>query len=39
MPVMEEVLEGNVGQDYFNYLHYRLARYFHQMDNAPAGRR
>ena len=31
VPVMEEVLEGKVGQDYFNYLRYRLARYYPEM--------
>jgi hypothetical protein len=31
VPVLEEVLEGKVGQDYFNYLRYRLARYYPEM--------
>jgi hypothetical protein len=38
VPVMEEVLEGKVGQDYFNYLRYRLARYFPNMGKTPASR-
>ena len=38
VPVIEEVLEGKVGQDYFNYLRYRLARYFPDMAKTPASR-
>jgi hypothetical protein len=38
VPVLEEVLEGKAGQDYFNYLRYRLAAYFPNMGKTPAGR-
>ena len=38
VPVIEEVLEGTVGQDYFNYLRYRLATHFPNMGTTPAGR-
>jgi hypothetical protein len=38
IPVLEEVLEGKVGQDYFNYLRYRLAHYFPNIGQAPARR-
>src|SRR5207237_9955586 len=38
VPVMEEVLEGKVGQDYFNYLRYRLTAYLSNMGKTPAGR-
>ena len=37
VPVIEEVLEGTVGQDYFNYLRYRLAPHFSSMGKTPAG--
>jgi hypothetical protein len=37
VPVIEEVLEGKVGQDYFNYLRYRLTPYFPNMGKTPAG--
>ena len=37
VPVIEEVLEGTVGQDYFNYLRYRLAPHFLGMGKTPAG--
>jgi hypothetical protein len=37
VPVIEEVLEGTVGQDYFNYLRYRLAPHFPIMGKTPAG--
>jgi hypothetical protein len=37
VPVIEEVLEGTVGQDYFNYLRYRLASHFPIMGKTPAG--
>jgi len=38
VPVIEEVLEGTVGNEYFNYLRYRLASYFPNMGKTPAGR-
>jgi len=38
VPVIEEVLEGTVGQDYFNYLRYRLTSHFPNMGKTPAGR-
>ena len=38
VPVIEEVLQGIVGQDYYNYLRYRLAPHFPNMGQAPAGR-
>ena len=38
VPVIEEVLEVKVGQDYFNYLRYRLAPHFPNMNKTPAGR-
>jgi len=38
VPVIEEVLEGTVGQDYFHYLRYRLTPYFPNMGKTPAGR-
>ena len=38
VPVMEEVLEGKVGQAYFNYLRSRLACYFPEMAKTPASR-
>ena len=38
VPVIEEVLEGTVGQDYFSYLRYRLAPHFPNMGKTPAGR-
>jgi len=38
LPVIEEVLEGVVGQDYFNYLRYRLTPHFPNMGKTPAGR-
>ena len=38
VPVIEEVLEGTVGQDYFNYLRYRLTPYFPNMGKTPVGR-
>ena len=38
VPVIEEVLEGTVGQDYFNYLRYRLASHFPDMGKTPAAR-
>ena len=37
VPVIEEVLEGTVGQDYFNYLRSRLAPHFPIMGKTPAG--
>ena len=37
VPVIEEVLEGTVGQDYFNYLRYRLMPHFPNMGKTPAG--
>ena len=37
VPVIEEVLEGTVGQDYFNYLRYRLAPHFPHPGKTPAG--
>jgi hypothetical protein len=36
--VIEEVLEGVVGQDYYNYLRYRLKPHFPNMGKTPAGR-
>jgi hypothetical protein len=38
VPVIEEVLEGVVGQDYYNYLRYRLKPHFPNMGKTPAGR-
>ena len=38
VPVMQEVLDAKVGQDYFNYLRYHLARYFPNMGKTPASR-
>jgi hypothetical protein len=38
VPVIEEVLEGVVGQDYYNYLRYRLTPYFRNTGKTPAGR-
>ena len=38
LPVIEEVLDVKVGQDYFNYLRYRLSPYFPNMGKTPAGR-
>jgi hypothetical protein len=38
VPVIEEVLEGKVGQNYFDYLRYRLAPYFPNLGKTPAGR-
>ena len=38
VPVIEEVLEGTVGQDYFHYLRSRLAPHFPNMGKTPAGR-
>jgi len=38
VPVIEEVLEINVGQDYFEYLRYRLVPYFPNMGKTLAGR-
>jgi hypothetical protein len=38
VPVIEEVLEGVVGQDYYNYLRYRLTPHFPNMGKTPAGR-
>lgn len=38
VPVIEEVLQGVVGQDYYNYLRYRLAPHFPNMGQEPAGR-
>ena len=38
VPVIEEVLEGTVGQEYFNYLRYRLASHFPNMGKTPAAR-
>ena len=38
VPVIEEVLQGVVGQDYYNYLRYRLAPHFPNINKAPAGR-
>ena len=38
VPVIEEVLEGTVGPDYFNYLRYRLASHFPNMGKTPAAR-
>ena len=38
VPVIEEVLEGTVGQDYFNYLRYRLTSHFPNMGKTPAAR-
>jgi hypothetical protein len=38
VPVIEEVLEGTVAKDYFNYLRYRLASHFPNMGKTPAGR-
>jgi hypothetical protein len=38
VPVIEEVLEMKVAQDYCNYLRYRLAPYFPNMGKTPAGR-
>ena len=38
VPVIEVVLEGTVGQDYFNYLRYRLAPHFPNMGKMAAGR-
>ena len=37
VPVIEEVLDGTVGQDYFNYLRYRLMPHFSNMGKTPAG--
>ena len=37
VPVIEEVLEGTVGQACFNYLRYRLAPHFPIMGKTPAG--
>ncbi len=37
VPVIEEVLEGVVGQDYYNYLRYRLRPHFSNMGKTPAG--
>jgi len=37
VPVIEEVLEGVVGQDYYNYLRYRLRPHFPNMGKTPAG--
>ena len=38
VPVIEEVLEGSVGQEYFNYLRYRLASHFSNIGKTPTGR-
>ena len=38
VPVLEEVLERKVAQDYFNYLRYRLTAHFPNMGKTPAGR-
>ena len=38
VPVIAEVLEGVVGQDYYNYLRYRLTPHFPNMGKTPAGR-
>jgi hypothetical protein len=38
VPVIEEVLEIKVGQDYFEYLRYRLVPYFPNMGKTLAGR-
>jgi len=38
VPVIEEVLEAVVGQDYYNYLRYRLTPHFPNMGKTPAGR-
>ena len=38
VPVIEEVLQGTVGQDYFNYLRNRLSPHFPHMGKTPAGR-
>ena len=38
VPVIEEVLEGVVGQDYYNYLRYRLRPHFPNMGKTPEGR-
>ena len=38
VPVVEEVLQGNTGQDYFNYLRFRLTPHFPNMGKTPAGR-
>ena len=37
-PVIEEVLQGVVGQDYYNYLRYRLRPHFPNMGKTLAGR-
>ena len=38
IPVVEEILDGTVGQDYFDYLRYRLMPHFPNMGKTPAGR-
>jgi hypothetical protein len=38
VPVIEEVLEGVVGQDYYSYLRFRLTPHFPNMGKTPAGR-
>ncbi len=37
VPVIEEVLKETVGQDYFDYLRYRLRPHFPNMGKTPAG--
>ena len=38
VPVIEEVLEIKVGQDYFAYLRFRLSRSFPNRTKTPASR-
>ena len=38
VPLIEEVREGAVGLDYYNYLRYRLRPHFPNMGKTPAGR-
>jgi hypothetical protein len=38
VPVIEEVLETKVGQDYFDYLRYRLSRLFPELTKTATER-
>jgi hypothetical protein len=38
VPVIEEVLELKIGQDYFDYLRFRLSRFSPNLTNTPGSR-
>ena len=38
VPVIEEVLELKIGQDYFDYLRFRLSRFSPHLTNTPGSR-